>query len=116
MGSAAAAALGQLLRLRSGTRVRALSWECLTWEKVKEGCHTNLSPFLLFPFLFGKSEHIKPANNFEHTHTYTLIQYMRSDVRSQSLHMVAQDETPKEIQQGVLHQMQRDMRATRGQV
>ena len=36
-------------------------------------------------------------------------------MRSQSLHMVAQDETPKEIQQGVLHQMQRDMRAKRAE-
>ena len=36
------------------------------------------------------------------------------DVRSQAQPLARQDETPKEIQQGVLHQMQRDMRATRG--
>ena len=38
------------------------------------------------------------------------------DVRSQAQPLARQDEEPKEIQQGVLHQMQRDMRATRGQV
>ena len=33
------------------------------------------------------------------------------DVGSHAQPLARQDETPKEIQQGVLHQMQRDMRA-----
>ena len=37
------------------------------------------------------------------------------DVRSQAQPLARQDETPKEIQQGVLHQMRRDMRAKRAE-